>query len=817
MTFEELVKKKADKKHLDMLQGCTDETTDIKVDSVDTYLGKQKKYIARLNKEAGDYNRAISKAKEEHERIEEEKLKTAELEKKRKEQRESNIACCGYLLVFIAIIVGVVFGIRSCYNNNNSWESGVKYERKDGEFVVTKVEDDIYGNVVILDNIDGTPVTRIEDNAFSGCKGITEITIPKSIKEIGKEAFSDCTRIKTIYYNATSVIDQEEYSNVFKNAGTNPNNTKLVIGATVEHIPNLLFANSGITDIVFEDNGACKTIGERAFSECSRIQTVSFGKNSKLTHIKYAAFSGCTSLESVLIPDSLIFIEDYAFWGGESLETVSFGKGLQSLGNFAFQNCVKIESISLPSGVKSIGHSAFLGCNSIKAISIPFVGEKKEKAENPYLRYIFMHPSYPDQNEYIPETLKTVEITAATSIPASAFSGCTNISVISLPQSVKTIEPGAFKGCASLTSINIPASVTAIGTDAFRDCAKLTEVTFGEGGKITSIGAQAFYNCKCLSKINLPSDLTSIGEHSFGNCVALTDFIVPRKVTSIGASAFSGCSSLKSITLPFIGATADGKADSRLVYIFSSVPASLKTVNVTSAKNIGSNAFKGCSNITDILIGDGATVTAIGSEAFSGCTALTRVVIGNRVESIGDSAFNGCASLVSITLTSSVTSIGSAAFYNCDALETIIIPYGVTSIEANAFAECDKLKNVFLGNGVTSIGEGAFYDCIGLTSITIPDSVATIGRNAFNGCAKLKSVVLGKGVTNIGINAFYCYDLEKVYYRGTATDWNKITINNGWFDDGNTYLTKATRYYYSETEKSGNWWHYDESGNVAVW
>ena len=99
--------------------------------------------------------------------------------------------------------------------------------------------------------------------------------------------------------------------------------------------------------------------------------------------------------------------------------------------------------------------------------------------------------------------------------------------------------------------------------------------------------------------------------------------------------------------------------------------------------------------------------------------------------------------------------------------------------------------------------------------MVIGDSVTSIGDSVFSGCSSLTSVVIGDSVTSIDFYAFYsCSSLTSVYYKGTASDWSQISIGSY-----NTKLTNATRYYYSESQptSSGNYWHYDENGNVAVW
>ena len=141
---------------------------------------------------------------------------------------------------------------------------------------------------------------------------------------------------------------------------------------------------------------------------------------------------------------------------------------------------------------------------------------------------------------------------------------------------------------------------------------------------------------------------------------------------------------------------------------------------------------------------------------------------------------------MSITIGNSVTSIRQYAFYHCSSLTSITIPNSVTSIGDEAFRGCSGLKSVTIGNSVKSIGLSAFFGCRGLAKITIPNSVTSISDYAFYGCGR-------------------------VYYRGTAKEWNKIYI-------GYSAVTTASLYYYSKTKptESGNYWHYDADGVTPV-
>lgn len=140
-----------------------------------------------------------------------------------------------------------------------------------------------------------------------------------------------------------------------------------------------------------------------------------------------------------------------------------------------------------------------------------------------------------------------------------------------------------------------------------------------------------------------------------------------------------------------------------------------------------------------------------------------------------------------------VVAIADYAFLNCIYVESVEIEAGLTIIGDYAFNGCVNLKSVEIGEGVTIIGNFfAFTYCSSLESVVIPVSTTCIGLSTFSGCTSLKSV----------------------YYKGTEESWNNITIVPDY-----TELLNATRYYYSESEPTGegNYWHYDNNGNVAVW
>lgn len=217
---------------------------------------------------------------------------------------------------------------------------------------------------------------------------------------------------------------------------------------------------------------------------------------------------------------------------------------------------------------------------------------------------------------------------------------------------------------------------------------------------------------------------------------------------------------------------------------------SIKSVVIEKGvTSIGNSAFEDCSSLTSVTIPD--SVTSIGDWAFHSCTSLGSVTIGNSVKSIRYGAFSSCDSLQSVTIPDSVTSIGETAFFSCDTLQSVTIGDNVKSIGNEAFGSCGSLTSVTIGDSVMSIGAAAFAFCDSLQSVTVPDSVTSIGEAAFRYCDSLQSVTISDSVTSIGNNAFYsCTSLTDVYYGGTESQWNAISIGSD-----NEALTDATIHY----------------------
>ena len=216
---------------------------------------------------------------------------------------------------------------------------------------------------------------------------------------------------------------------------------------------------------------------------------------------------------------------------------------------------------------------------------------------------------------------------------------------------VTSIGSSAFSGCSSLTSITIPDSVTSIGSYAFAYCSSLTSITIPNS--VTSIGYAAFAYCDSLTSITIPNSITSIGQLAFRWCDKLIDIYYKGTIDE-WVSKIDGLNELM-------------LSSNKNLYINNSL---IVSINITTANKINRSAFSHCSSLTSITIGN--SVTSIGEYAFYGCSSLTSITIPNSVTSIGNTAFSGCSSLTSITIPDSVTGIGNTVFSNCS-IKTIYL------------------------------------------------------------------------------------------------------------------------------------------------
>lgn len=356
----------------------------------------------------------------------------------------------------------------------------------------------------------GEGITSVGNNAFHASEGIESVTLPSTLRSIGKSAFS---------------------------------------------------AN-GISEITLPDG--LETVGEGAFGYCSSLKQIVLPESVKT--LGYGAFVWCTALESVTLPSGLTKIDGHTFEHCESLRSITIPEGVKTIGSSAFYWCKALEEAVLPSTLKKIGDSAFFRCGSLAKCPIPAsvtsIGETAfsdcslltEAALPAKLKTLGLSAfsgcgitsiAFPDGISDIPAgvamnctSLERVTIPdGVTAIGEAAFSGCVHLQEVTIPERVTTIGACAFFDCNSLTRVRIPAAVAEIGEGAFAGCARLRTVEVADGNPAFSV----------VGGVLMSADRTRLLAYPNGR--AGVDYVVPASVTAMDAHAFQGCR-LASITLP---------------------------------------------------------------------------------------------------------------------------------------------------------------------------------------------------------------------------------------------------------------------------
>ncbi len=439
---------------------------------------------------------------------------------------------------------------------------------------------------------------------------------------------------------------------------------------------------------------------------------------------------------------------------------------------------------------------------------------------------------------------------SVTAIEGYAFYGCTELTLITIPESVTSIGRYAFY-LSGLTEITISNRVTSIGESAFYNCKNLTTVNFN-ANNCTNMGSSSspvFNGCNNLSSVNIGENVTRIPNYAFSSCTGLTSITLPNSIIEIGIYAFSSCTGLISVIIPnSVVAIGD--------FAFSSCTGLFSVTIPNSVTSISNSAFRGCINLTSVTIPN--SVTEIGNSAFSGCTGLISVAIGNGVTSIEEFAFSGCTSLTEIIIPNGITSIGSSAFSGCTGLtmvtiadsdteltipsdafpspipslymgrkinniqqldiEELIIGNNFTKVEENQFQGCSTIKKLTLGDGITLIETSAFEGCTGLTELIIPDNVTMIRNSAFSGCTALTSVSLGYGLTRIAGDVFKnCTNIDVVYCRATTPPGaSTTTFPEVVQENAILYVPTGSESTYMTTSPWSNFWDIREQETLGV-
>lgn len=590
----------------------------------------------------------------------------------------------------------------------------------------------------------------INDFKCTNCTALTNINLKGSVgTEIPANAFSGCTALKSInlFESITTIGD-----NAFKDCTSL---TQLTMPASLASIGKYAFQNTGLTGVALQRN--LTIIGKYAFDGCAELASITFSPN--VTEIKEYTFNNCSKLKDITLPNGLIYIKDYAFNGCTTLGKVTIPGGVQNISPGAFKNSGLTEII-LKEGVMSLSNNSFDGCLLLKKVTFPTTMKTIGGFSNTGIKEIaFAAGAAPE------------------AIGDYAFLNCDSLSTITLPNSIKSIGQGAFYDCDTLKSVTLPTSITKVAEQTFYHCNFLQNVTIPQG--VTEIGFDAFAYCPKLTAISLPSTLATIGSNCFRG-TGLTSITLTEGITTLEYGTFAN-SKLTSIKLPKsltqITSRSDGYYAGNLPNEYNNFQ---KRVYISDNQ---SGAFYGCKELESINL-NGAVLTILGSYTFNECEKLRSIDLSStKLEEIPAYAFHSCASLRTVTFPNTVKTIGQQAFNNSQSLESLKMPAALSSIGDNAFLYCRKIRSVDLSATSLTKIDSWFSNVDSLRTVKLPSTVTEIGENAFYN-SPIEEINFPASLTTIGNSAFYGNRLKTVDLSAT-----KFTTINNWFANNNKLRT----------------------------
>ena len=572
-------------------------------------------------------------------------------------------------------------------------------------------------------------VTRIGEDAFSICRGLTSVTIGNSVTSLGEGAFYHCKDLTSIIVeDANSTYDSRDNCNAIIETATNT----LIAGCQNTTIPNSVTSIgegafvycSGLTSVTIPNS--VTSIGNGAFAECSSLTSVTIGNS--VTTIEYAAFMSCDALTSITIPNSVTSIGEYAFYECSKLTLVTINSNAIVSKDYSYDDNIsdifgaQVTEYIIGESVTSIGDYAFSGGSSLTSVNIP---------------------------------------NSVTSIGDYAFSGCSSLISVTIPNSVTSIGDYAFSNCDSLTSVTIGNSVTSIGSFAFMFCHSLTSVTIGNN--VTSIGSHAFYGCDSLTSVTINSDAIVNKTYSYSSNISdifgsqVTEYIIGDDVKGIGGYTFYGCSSLTSVTCeaetpPTVGQYAfDGVSRSIPVYVPCGCVEAYKAAN----------GWKNFTNIQEALAEYSIEVDVNDNIMGTAKVNYNTFCEGNQISATPNFGYHfvqwsdgNTDNPRTLELTQDTILIaefaqsfsgqcGDNLYWNYDTItQTISITgsgkmYDYTADSQPWFLFKEQIMEVVTSNTATSIGTSAFEGCLRLGQVSLGAAMENVAANAFAGCTRL--------------------------------------------------------------------------------
>lgn len=549
-------------------------------------------------------------------------------------------------------------------------------------------------------------VVGIGDRAFFGCRELTAVELPPSVRSIGAEAYR---------VSGAQRVD---------------------LGC-VTRIGYAAFESSSLTAVELPDS--VRAIGRIAFAYCD-IKRLRVGRGLK--DIPEGAFKHNYGLTEVELCDGPTAIDKDAFAYCESLERIVVPRSVAYIGKGAFRGCKALREVTVENPDAVVAEDAFSGCiyKHVAPEQKPVASDFECKGST-LMKYIGS-----EKRVVIPDFV--------TKLSGKPFAKNTAVEEIFIPRSVASVAVHSFDGCENLVGLTVDGDNKRLRSEG--NCIidkKTNTLVVGCNGSvlprggIAAIGASAFEGCRRLERADIPQGVETVGSNAFSKCARLESVVFPCGLISVESGAFSGCKRL-------VGAAFGRGLRSIGDEAFKGC-AALGTLAVAEIEEIGARAFFGCAGLGRVDLPEG--LRSIGGQAFGGCAGLISISLPSTLSELGGGVFPSGPLLESIAVADGnpaysgkgncIVHLGEKygepyyrVIYGC---KNTVIPsdMGISAIDG-AFVDCVGLTELDIPNGVTHTFGAAFGGCTGLKRLSVPDSLGYF--EIFGDCVSLEHVCAPK-------------------------------------------------------------------------